>query len=200
MTGPIRHRDHLDATLRTMPVRVPPSELTIRLRVLASREAQRRRARYSWSAVWRTARENLRLFINNLMRPLAIPTAGGFVSALIMFAILTFGILAPGLANPPLVARANDIPTVLYTEPTVKNFLPIGFEGDGDLVIEITVDENGKMVDYSIPNVDEHTRGMHSSIQNQILFTQFTPATKLGQRMGGKVKITFLRSSIDVKG
>ena len=139
--------------------------------------------------------QDLRLWANNLMRPLAIPTAGGFVSALLLF-----GVLAPSLAIPPVAARTHDIPTVLYTEPSVKNFLPIGFEGDGDLVVEITVDENGKLVDYSIPNMDQKLLRMHRSIENQILFTQFTPATRLGQPMSGKVKITFRSSRIDVKG
>ena len=119
------------------------------------------------------ARKICVLRVNNLMRPLAIPTAGGFVSALMLF-----GVLAPSLAIPP-VTRANDVPTVLYTEASVKNFLPIGFEGDGDLVVEITVDENGKLVDYSIPNMDDKATRMHRSIENQILFTQFTPATRL---------------------
>jgi hypothetical protein len=140
-------------------------------------------------------REDLRVWTNNLMRPLAIPTAGGFVSALTLF-----GVLAPSLAIPPVTARANDVPTVLYTEPSVKNFLPIGFEGEGDLVVEITVDEHGKLVDYSIPNMADKSHRMDPSIENQILFTQFTPARWLGQPMSGKVRITFRSSRIDVKG
>jgi hypothetical protein len=129
------------------------------------------------------------------MRPIAIPTAGGFVSALTLF-----GVLAWSLAIPRVTARASDVPTVLYTEPSVKNFLPIGFEGEGDLVVEINVDENGRLVDYSIPNMEDKFHRMDRSIENQILFTQFTPATLLGQRMAGKVRITFRSSRIDVKG
>ena len=180
--------------LRTMPVHVPPGDLGTNLRIIASREIQRRRARASWATRWVAIREDLRVFTNNLMRPMAIPTAGGFVSALMLF-----GVLAASLTAPP-VTRANDIPTVLYTEPSVKNFLPIGFEGNGDLVVEITVDENGKLVDYSIPNMDENVQKMDRSIENQILFTQFTPAMRLGQPMSGKVRITFRSSRIDVKG
>jgi hypothetical protein len=181
--------------LRTMPPRVAPAELDTSLRIIASREAQRRRGRASWAIRWSLMQQDLRLWANNLMRPLAIPTAGGFVSALLLFAVL-----APSLAIPPVAAKTSDVPTVLWTDPTVKNFLPIGFEGDGDLVVEITVDENGKLVDYSIPNTGDTLRRMDPSIENQILFTQFTPATRLGQPASGKVKITFRSSRIDVKG
>jgi hypothetical protein len=193
MMGPTNTK--LRMLLRTMPPRVAPSELETSLRIIASRESQRRRTRASWATRWAAMRDDLRVRTNNLMRPIAIPTAGGFVSALLLF-----GVLAPSLAIPPVTARANDIPTVLYTEPSVKNFLPIGFEGDGDLVVEITVDENGKLVDYSIPNMDDKVHRMDRSIENQILFTQFTPATRLGQPMSGKVRITFRSSRIDVKG
>jgi hypothetical protein len=193
MMGPTNTK--LRMLLRTMPARVPPAELETSLRIIASRESQRRRGRASWSTRWFLIQQDFRLWANNLMRPLAIPTAGGFVSALLLF-----GVLAPSLAIPPVAARTHDIPTVLYTEPSVKNFLPIGFEGDGDLVVEITVDENGKLVDYSIPNMDQKLLRMHRSIENQILFTQFTPATRLGQPMSGKVRITFRSSRIDVKG
>jgi hypothetical protein len=185
----------LRCVLRTLPSHMPPIDLTTKLRVIASREGQRRKARVSWSARWRAAQQDLRLLVNNLMRPLAIPTAGGFVSALLLF-----GVLAPSLAIPRVQARTNDIPTVLYTNASVKNFLPIGFEGNDDLVVEITVDERGKLVDYSFPNSDSTRTHMHRTIENQILFTEFTPATRLGQPMSGKVKITFVSSRIDVKG
>ena len=129
------------------------------------------------------------------MRPIAIPTAGGCVSALMLF-----GVLAPSLAIPTVHARGNDVPTVLYTNASVKNFMAIGFEGNDDLVVEITVDEHGKLVDYTFPNCDDRRTPMHRMIENQILFTEFTPATILGQPMPGKVKITFVSSRIDVKG
>ena len=186
----------LKSALRTLPRRMPPMDLSIRLQIIASRESRRRRVRSSWAAMWNAVRQDLRLWANNLMRPLAIPTAGGFISA-----SLLFGILAPSLAIPTVSARTtNDVPTVLYTQASVKNFLPIGFEGNDDLVVEITVDENGKLVDYTIPHSGNGSTRLHRNIENQILFTEFTPATMLGQPMAGKVKITFVSSHIDVKG
>jgi hypothetical protein len=152
MTRPTKIREEdllldqkLRRALRMMPVPVPPADLSTKLRVIASREHQRRRVRSSWAGIWENFKQNSRLWISNLMRPLAIPTAGGFVSA-----SLLFGVLAPSLAVPGVAARANDIPTMLYTEASVKYFIPVGFEPD-DLVVEITVDEHGRMMDYSIP-------------------------------------------------
>jgi hypothetical protein len=186
---------HLRRALRTMPAPTPPSDLKTRLRVVASRESQRRKAQVSWTAWWNFYTQNFRLGLNNLMRPLAIPTAGGFISA-----VFLFGILVPSLAVPGVVARANDVPTMLYTEASVKHFMPIGFEAE-DLVIEITVDEEGRMMDYSIPNCFNKAEHVHRSIENQILFTEFTPARSFGQKIsGGKVKITFTSSQINVKG
>jgi len=138
---------------------------------------------------------DFRLRVDNLMRPFAIPTAGGFVSAVVLF-----GVVAPSLIIPTVHARTNDVPTVLYTNASVKNFMAIGFEGNDDVVVEISVDENGRLVDYTFPNCDDRRTHMHSTIENQILFTEFTPATRLGQPMPGKVKITFVSSRIDVKG
>ena len=199
MTDPRKYRGDtvtdLRRALRTLPDRMPPVDLKVRLRIIASRESRHRRERASWSARWNAVRQDLRLWANNLMRPLAIPTAGGFISASLMF-----GVLAPSLAIPTVSARTNDVPTVLYTQASVKNFLPIGFEGNDDLVVEITVDENGKLVDYTIPNSGNGSTRLHRNIENQILFTEFTPATRLGQPMSGKVKITFVSSHIDVKG
>jgi hypothetical protein len=185
----------LRKALRSLPSRMPPVDLTTKLLVIASRESQRRRAHASWAATWNTVRQDVRLWANNLMRPLAVPTAGGLISALLLF-----GVLAPNLAIPRVQARTNDIPTVLYTNASVKNFLPIGFEGNDDVVVEITVDEHGKLVDYTFPNSDNTAAQIHQIIENQILFTEFRPATSFGRTMSGKLKITFVSSRIDVKG
>ena len=62
---------------------------------LLRRKARAERSRTSARELARTWFTDFRLYANNLMRPLAIPTAGGFVSALLLF-----GVLAPSLATP----------------------------------------------------------------------------------------------------
>jgi hypothetical protein len=195
MTEPSFEDRELKRSLSNLPVRVPPPKLQTQLRVIASREAARRRARASWSQWWATCRGDLRLWVNNLMRPLAIPTAGGFVSA-----VLLFGALAPSFDIRGASVSANDdVPTILYREPSVKAYLPLGFE-DPDIVVELTIDDNGRMIDYSIEGSGVASPALKRRVENHLLFTHFTPATSFGQPMSGKVRLWFRCSSIDVKG
>jgi hypothetical protein len=186
----------LRRAVQALPVRTPPADLNLRLRVVASREAARQRAAGSWWKLAGACASDWRLWANNLMRPLAIPTAGGFVSALLLF-----GILAPNFQVPGNVVSANDdVPTGLYTEASVKRFMPVGFEGD-DVVVELTIDDQGRMVDYSLPELQQRTsRAMRKSLENRLLLMEFNPATSFGQPTAGKVRVYFRSSRIDVKG
>jgi len=186
----------LRKSLRTLPPPAQPPNMNLQLRVTASKEAARRRSR-------RTAGETLKAFVtdwklwtNNLMRPFAIPTAGGFVSAVMLFSIFASGITVPSGSG----STTADVPTGLYTEASVKSYLPFGFNGS-DLFIEITIDDQGRVVDYSLPK-DMHFRSpeLRRNIENHLLFTKFTPATSFGQPLPGKVWIWFRSSRIDVKG
>lgn len=184
------HRDvrHL---LRRLPEREPAAHLRMRLRVLASKESSRRRARATWSKTIRTWVSDFTLLANNLMRPLAIPTAGGFVSALFLF-----GVLAPGLATRGAVA-GQDIPTVLYTEPSVQSVTPFGFH---NVTVEVTINAEGRVIDYSIPAEYPGNPELHGSIGSNLLFTQFTPVRNFGQPVRAKFRISFHTSQIDVRG
>ena len=183
----------LRTTLKSLPVQAPPPDLRVQLQVLASREASRQRQiRSGRLAFW--FRE-LRHWMDELMRPLAIPTAGGFVSALLLFAVL-----APSLAVRGVPASLVDVPTALYTEASVKSLLPFGYDG-GELVVELTVDEGGRMVDYSLPQAPHtSTPEMRRYIENHLLTMQFTPATTFGQPTPTKLRIWFRSNRIDVRG
>ena len=188
--GEFRDVRHL---LRGLPEREPAADLRLRLRVLASKESSRRRSRVTWYQLTRTWLSDFALLANNLMRPLAIPTAGGFVSALLLF-----GVLAPGLATRGSVA-GQDVPTVLYTEASVRSFTPFGFHNVA-LTVEVTIDGEGRVIDYSIPSEFTASPELHRSIGNNLLFTQFTPVRSFGQPVKAKVRISFQSSHIDVRG
>lgn len=141
----------------------------------------------------RTWLADFQLWSNNLMRPLAIPTAGGFISALLLF-----GVLAPSLA-PSGSITGQDVPTVLYTEASVRSFMPLGFQ-DEDLTVEVTIDGEGRVIDYSLPNGHGKGHGLHRNIGSYLLFTQFTPVRNFGQPVKAKVRISFQSSRIEVKG
>ncbi|MBC8164812.1 MAG: hypothetical protein H7Y20_02935 [Bryobacteraceae bacterium] len=182
--------------LAALPSPVPPPELNLRLRITASREADRRRSRQTLRQRLSVTLADFRLWTDNLMRPLAIPTAGGFASALVLFSVFASGITIPSVS----ASTSADVPTGLYTEASVKSYLPLGFDGN-DLMVELTIDDQGRVVDYSIPN-PQHTnsRQIRLNIEKHLLFTQFTPATSFGQPTAGKVRIWFRSSRIDIRG
>jgi hypothetical protein len=176
--------------VKSLPEPVPPAELQTRLRVVASREAARRRAlahRGYWLA-------ELRGWCGALMRPLAIPTAGGFASALVLFAMLAPSLIVREVANAQAV---EDVPTVLYTDPTVKSYLPMSYEGH-DVVVDVSVDVQGRLLDYAVSGTN--SPAILKSIQSHLLTMHFNPATTFGQPTSGRVRIFFRTSRIDVKG
>ena len=178
--------DALSGMLRSLPSRVPPAGLTTSLRVLASRERRRR------DAAWV---DRAHLVVNNLMRPLALPFAGGVFSTVVLFSMW----LVP--TYPMRGETGFDVPTMLTTEATVKGTGPIGATGD-DVVVDVTISGAGRMVDYSI--VSGRSAGddeaLRRNIENMLLFTEFTPATAFGQPTASKIRLSLWSSHVDVKG
>lgn len=195
----VREFRKIKASLGSLPLRRPPAALRTQLRVAASREIAVRRTRVSWISIWKTWQSGVRMQMQSLMRPLAIPTAGGFLSAVVLFACLPGGMLSPVLAD----SRGSmiDVPTQLYTEASVKSTSPVSF-GDDDVVVDLNIDDQGRILDYKIvdgPHIMK-TEELRRAIEHKLLFTQFTPATTFGLPMAGKIRISFRNSKIDVKG
>ena len=177
----------LGRLLRGLHPRVPPSSLTTSLRVLASRERRRREGA--------ELLDRLNLFATNMMRPLALPFAGGVFSTIVLFSTW----LVP---TYPMRAQGTfDVPTMLTTEATLKGTGVVG-ASDSDVVVDVIVNVEGRMVDYTIVS----GRGVLSNavsrrnFENFLLFTEFTPATAFGQPMSGKMRLSLQPSHIDVKG
>jgi hypothetical protein len=180
------------AALRGLPVNAPPENLGIALHVLASKERARVLARQR--RLERVA-ERMRLWADNLMRPLALPFAGGLVSA-----ILLFSMLLPTFALHRVTG--GDIPVALFTEPSIKAQMEVGgFDNGPDFVVEVIVDNQGWMVDYNLPKGSKVADNpeLRRALENKLLFTQFRPATMFGQPTYGKVYVSFQCQSIDVK-
>jgi hypothetical protein len=180
----------LSQALRGLPARTPPPSLRTALRVIASRHRHRILGRQGlgWG-------DRARLFATNLMRPLALPFAGGVFSTVVLFSmwmIPTYPVRGTG---------ATDVPTALSTEATVNQIGPIGSAGE-DVIVDVTVNDQGRMVDYTI--VSGHSEltdaSLKRSIETILLFTTFTPATALGQPVSGKMRLLLSKSHIDVKG
>jgi hypothetical protein len=77
----------------------------------------------------------------------------------------------------------------------VDTIPPFGFIED-NVVIQVTLDEQGYVVDYTLPN--NVSTKLRNDIANMILFTKFEPATEFGMPIAAKLMVSFRR--IDVKG
>jgi hypothetical protein len=160
------------------------------LRVMASRERTRRLARQH---PFRESADRFRLWVDNLMRPLAIPLAGGLISAMLLFSMLM-----PSLAS--VRNFSNDVQVALFTEPAVKAQNPFALP-DEDFVVEVIIDGQGRMIDYTItqgPSVVKNNE-LRRAIENKLLFMEFTPATAFGKPRFGKMYLSFNRTNITVK-
>ncbi|MEK7754887.1 MAG: zf-HC2 domain-containing protein [Acidobacteriota bacterium] len=184
----------LRTRLRALPARTPPPHLTTSLRVLASRERARVATRASHGALIRHWLDRASLIGHNLMRPLALPFAGGLVSALVLFSMLV-----PQFRGQTVVS--DDVPTMLTTEATVKSAMSYGL-GDADIVVDVLVDESGRMLDYWVPDGQrwDGDPQLRRSIEKTLVCMQFTPGTMFGQPASGKLRITLRRSHVEVKG
>lgn len=178
--------------LRSLPRQTVPPDLTMRLRVLASHE--RARSVHALRSWW----ERVSFSLANILRPLGVPVAGGLAST-----VLLFSTLVPTFTVPPVSA---DVPAVLFTGPILKNMAPIGFV-DGDAVVDLRIDEQGRIVNWTIVESAGHTDAVHRSIENSLLFTRFTPGriapnscTDCGVPTAGTIRLVFRSSHIEVRG
>jgi hypothetical protein len=176
--------------LRQMPTRPVPAQLTAALQVIASQEM----ARTSHSAIGWTDRTLM--FVRDLMRPFAVPAFGGLASAVVLFSALM-----PSFATP-IPEITNDVPLMLVTEPSVKNFPAIGI-GESELVVDVAIDGAGRMVDYTVvrgASLLREDASLKSQLENSLLFTEFVPATKFGGPASGNVRLRIKSSQIHIRG
>jgi hypothetical protein len=179
----------LSRALRSLPSRMPPTGLTSSLRVIASREQRRRVYGYRNDLA-----DRLRLFADNLMRPLALPFAGGVFSTVVLFSMWL---------SPSYTVRASgnlDVPTALATEASIRKTAPIA-ESTADVIVDVVVDGQGRMTDYSIVSGNfTKDEAMRRRIEGMLLLIQFNPATSFGQPVESRMRLSLSASHIDVKG
>jgi len=174
--------EELRTRMRALPAKAIPARLASQLQVMASHE----RARQS-TTFWQRWLQSARLVVNNLMRPIAIPFAGGVSAALILFSMLT----------PTLTIRASDARTDLpfywlYTQGTIVDTPPFSFPGE-EVEVLLTIDKNGQITDYACPD-GKVSRQVLDQIGNSLLFSSFEPPTMLGAPFSGKIRVTFKKA------
>jgi hypothetical protein len=72
----------------------------------------------------------------------------------------------------------------------------------GEVVVDVTIDETGRMVDYKVVsgfNVLTSDQ-IRRSLENRLIFTTFEPVTQFGQAKSGKLRLYYRNREVDVKG
>jgi len=187
----LRALSELRDGLRSLPAAAVPERLGMELQVLASHERARWNATKTLPLALHTWAVNIKLAVDNLMRPLALPLTGGLVSALLLFSLLV-----PTLGFRRSVL--NDVPTRFYTAATLVEVSPLRINND-ETVVELYVDAKGQATDYSVQQ-GKVSPEMQADLSNMMFFARFTPATWFGQPTNGKVLVSFRRINYVVRG
>jgi hypothetical protein len=191
--------DPIEHALRNLPRRIPPVNLRTSLRVLASREQQRQLSRKNLGAMLGAAREWAELFFDNVVRGFAVPAAGGVFAAIVLF--IMFVVPAYPLRIVHGFEGGFDVPTELTTMGSLKSMGTFG-ASESDVVVDVAVDEQGRMIDYMVvvgASVLANSE-IRRRLENALLFSTFTPATRFGQPTPSTVRVWFRSSRIDVRG
>ena len=182
--------------LQALPCRRASDELRMQLHITASKESSRRKKWANAPIFVVRLKNSFELWKANMMRPYAVPCAGGLATALVVFTMFVH--TYPVRAN----SLMGDRPTALYTEPAAKTLAP--FEPPtADAEIEVSISDQGRIADYRVvsgnPALNLEVR---RSVERTLLFTEFTPATSFGQAVPSKLRISLRRgaSAITVKG
>lgn len=181
-------------SLRALPRKAIPQNVTLALRSMASREAARHRGYSGFFGPLRQLREHFVLHMSHLMRPLALPAAGGLLSAVFLFATMV-----PNLSTSQI--QTWDVPIAIATDAQVKSSSLLDM-AEAEISIDILVDENGRVIDYALPEGSGLPKSslIRRRLENTLLFTEFNPATTFGRPVVGWVRVSFRGIEIDVKG
>jgi len=195
-----RNPERLMESLPALPIRPVPAEVSMRLRVLASRERARQMSRRNFASRVDSVRERASRLWDEFLSPLALPFTGGVATAIVLFSMCVvpaYPLRAISKANVPAV----DVPTTLTTEVEVRGTSPFVTSSD-EVVVDVWVDGQGRMFDYAIVagSAVLANSQLRRRLENMLLFTQFTPATEFGQPTASKVRLRLGSSRIDVRG
>ena len=181
---------YVHSSVRQLPMVPAPKNLAMKLRVTASYDRERRQGAGEFSSPWQRWLTRAKIAMRDLMRPLALPAAGGFFSSVLLFTFLvdTFGLQ---------VRAEDDVPLGVYTQVKVDSLSPFGFTGRRDVSVELWIDKEGRVVGYC-SHSSTLTRDEMNQLGNLVLFTSFNPATADGQPVSGK--IVFNTSRINIRG
>lgn len=187
----------LSACLSQVRAVAPPDDLAMRIRVQASQ------TRPAWASVYLAWKRALLAF-ENILEPLAVPATGGILTAAVAFVVVVQSMLV-GVPLGGVVA--NDLPLNLIQPARLESMAPFtipgvspgdGLRGSGFLLVEATLDAQGKVVSFKILSGPQDAAVQHQ-LDQVLLFSRFSPQLSFGRPMaGGRVLLSF--SEVRVRG
>jgi len=184
----------IQASLRHLPSKSVPAELTWRLRILASKELQRQQRCANWRASLQYHFRLLQLSLDG-WKPAALSLVAGLVAATVLFSFW-----APIYATASTNAQ-DDVPITIATKPSLRSSLFTGLPTE-DVIVEVLIDGQGRMLDYwPSPGQRWHADPkLRRSVENALLCTQFQPATHFGRPTPSILRIFLRHNRVDVEG
>jgi hypothetical protein len=171
--------------LKSLREKSASSLLATRLRVVASRERSRFLLRRDLAARLSDLRASAALVFDHLLRPFAVPAAGGILASFFCIVLIVDTLHFHPEWQP-------DIPVGLFTQVTIDGVSPFSVDGP-DVTLQVTVDASGAVSDFEVPpdgkQIHNASRAEMKEIGNMVLFSTFTPATSFGQKVSGKILV-----------
>lgn len=164
----------LRAGFRHLPVQTVPPLIATKLQVIASRERSRQLLRMDPRAWLRDKLASARMTFNHFLRPFAVPATGGLLATCFCFSLIGHTLQL----RPYLVG--DDTPIGLFSDMTIDDVSPFSPPGK-DVTVQVTVDANGKVSDYSMAQGVRPTPEELEQIGSLLLYSTFTPAMRSGE-------------------
>ena len=141
--------------------------------------------------------ERLRIQVENLLRPRAVPAVGGVLAAVMLFVGLCSDIVF--IRNP----FQEDVPLTYMTkawisEPSLAETSLAEIPGpvlEEDVTVEAFIDREGRVYHVRMLEMPKNTPDaemkIKSQVRNILLTTRFDPATRFGKPVFGRVLVAF---------
>ena len=167
----------LETDLRGLTRRQVPAELSLRLRVQISRRLHQ------------NGLERLMIRLENMFRPVLIPSITGLFVALICIGVV-MGVGSPRTSTIP------DTPLTLVTPPRIQELAPMNFDtGDRPLVLVTYVNSHGEVTSYHVLS-GQPSPELMKHLDQMMYFSLFRPATSFGQPTDGQIVLSLRRITV----
>lgn len=180
--------ESLSALLRHLSSVQPPADLSMRIRLAVSHESSPR----FW-ARWK-------IHIDNLMRPLAVPAAGGVLAA-----VMSFTTLMGSVGMTPRMF-AEDVPLAFFDKAfvaTPEMSMPTPFSVTEETLVLAFIDGEGSVYDFRVISNDGKRPNpkLTAELASALVTTRFEPAMNFGRPVPGTMLITLRPADrVEVRG